>query len=200
MSVYTSPVALAHGQMQRFLAVQHSHREAHLALVAESHSDHLEFTHGGVSTKQLRQMGHPFARSGAGARGIVKATAAIGNSYVGSSLKKGGGYKFRKQSQIQKAKGKQVLSPLPINLQKGSLRKSLFKTPPAGADHVVYIGFAARHARFVLSPKGTRKMIARGFYSVRAGASGADMGIIARRHKARVSGYIRAVRILQARP
>lgn len=150
---------------KHFRQVGVSAEAVHEVLVEGGQKDHFEYTAGAIKTKTLRRMGHPFARNGNAARGIVGSQ---------SKLKSFG-----------KAKGQihgRGVRPLPINIQTGKLRASFYRTNVKGKDLVVKMGFRMPYARFVLSPTGTKKMIARGFYS-----NGGQFGIIKKRHKFRLA-------------
>lgn len=198
MSVYQRPADLARAQQRRFDAMKLTQQGAHKELVEQGQNDHIAYTGGGVDKKALRAMGHPFAREGASGRGIVKNKAqfkSYGNRYAFQSTTKNG---VVNKSQAQVTKGK--INPLPINRQSGQLRRSYFKTGYQGRDMVVRMGFKAPHAKYVLSPTGTKKMIYRGFYSKTRNSSGSDQGIIARRHRARSAALVQSVRKRQRKP
>lgn len=155
----------------------------HDDLVSQSVRDHAELTSGRVSAQQLRRMGHPFGRLGGqgsdtGARGIVRGRESLSDAAR------------RKGNVIRKT----MLMPLPINRQTGRLRASFFSRGPFGPHRTYELGFSAPHARYVLSPIGTERMVARGFYSARPGATGLDMGAIAKRFRARLAGAARYLR------
>lgn len=188
MGVYTSPVQLQRAQQRKFAKMHLLQRNVHKELMSESQKDYALGSGGGVSEKALRQMGHPFAREGAAARGIVKNKAkfkTFGRSYRTVQSTKGGGSKVTQRSQVTKG----IIQPLPINKQTGALRRSFKRY---GSFEITYMGFAAPHAKYVLSPQGTKKMVARGFYSKRHSVT--DLGWLARRHRARAGAAIRALR------
>jgi hypothetical protein len=64
----------------------------------------------------------------------------------------------------------------------------------------VWMGFRSPHAKYVLSPTGTKKMIYRGFYSRSKNGGVRDMGIIAQRHRARSAALVQSVRARQRKP
>lgn len=152
MATHSSTVSFLKAFDRRISNINGGIKEVHALLIEGATADHNEFTSGTVKTKQLRKDGHPFARQNGGARGIV-------------------------------GKGKKrARKPLPINEQTGELRRSFFKTKPSGINQSVKMGFRAKHARFVLRPGGTKKMIDRGFYSLGQGKPGA----IRKRHRGRL--------------
>lgn len=176
MGVYTSPVQLQRAQVAKFARMNLLQRNVHKELVSQAQKDYAGGTGGGVSTKSLKDMGHPFAREGNAARGIVKNKGKY-RSY---------GKSYGKKRQVSRG----IIQPLPINKQTGKLRSSFKRY---GSFEITYMGFAAPYAKYVLSPTGTKKMIARGFYSKRAGSI-ADLGWLAKRHRARAQAAIVALR------
>jgi hypothetical protein len=138
---------------KHFAQVGITAKEVHKVLVDGGQEDHFEFTKGQVKEKTLRAMGHPFAREGNASRG----------------------------NQNRKL-GRRSIAALPINEQTGALRQSFRRHDVGGKDLVTRMSFDTPYAKFVLSPTGTRKMIARGFYT-----SGGKLGIIRKRHKLRLA-------------
>lgn len=203
MSVYQRPADLTRAQQRRFDAMHLTHLKAHEELVGQGQNDHNAFTGGGLSSKALRQMGHPFAREGSAARGIKDPAKqakfkGYGRRYTFQATNKQGKVVTQSQSQVR-AKGR--VNPLPINKQTGDLRRSFFRTKYGGRDNVVWMGFRSKHAKYVLSPTGTKHMIYRGFYSKsRNTTSVRDMGIIAQRHRARSAALVQSVRARQRKP
>ncbi|HLO97251.1 MAG TPA: hypothetical protein VK171_01540 [Fimbriimonas sp.] len=199
MSVYQRPADLARAQQRRFDAMALTQVKAHEELVQQGENDHKAYVLGGISSKALKAMGHPFARQGSAARGIVKNKKqfkSYGNTYTFQSTTKRGVAVQRKQ-QITRGK----VDPLPINRQTGKLRSSYYRTRYRGKDKVVWMGFKSKHASAVLSPTGTKHMIYRGFYSRSKNTTNPrDLGIIARRHRARSAALIQSVRARQRKP
>lgn len=184
MATFTRPAQLMAHMQRRATTHIHSMRDAHRELIAGGKRDYAQYTSGRVSTRQLRQMGHPFGRqAGGGIRGV-------GNGVTTRAL---GKHAQHKGNRVRKG----VLAPLPINVQSGEMRRSFFQTQPSGADLRVDMGFASPHAQYVLAPRGTRRMVARGFHSISTSSGGpsmAGLGIIAKRHRARKAGIIAAAR------
>lgn len=203
MSVFQRPADLARAQTARFNAMHKTHESVHEELVGQGQNDHNAYTGGGLSKKTLRAMGHPFAREGSAGRGIKdkakqKKFAGYGRRYAFQATDKNGKVVTQTKTQVQ-ARGK--VNPLPINKQTGELRRSFFRTKYGGKDRVVWMGFRSKHAKYVLSPTGTKKMIYRGFYSrSKASTSVRDMGIIAQRHRARSAALVQSVRARQRKP
>jgi hypothetical protein len=131
--------------------------QVHKLLSDGGKEDHFEFTDGGISTKELRRMGHPYGRTAGGQRGNIN----------------------------KKIKRRKIL-PLPINKQKGDLRASFYKKDKNGRDRVSRMGFSAPYAKYLLRPGGTWKMIDRKFYSIGGAKSGMATGIIRKRFNQRL--------------
>lgn len=174
MGVYTTPAQLAMAQRVRFLAAAANMVKVHEILAKSSEEDFVELTSGTITTRELRRMGHPFARSSsvAGAsRGIVKGDVK----------------KWRLSSGVKgQITARGMVNRLPINVQTGRLRSSITLSGPTGGQREYRLFAAAPHARYVLSPKGTRRMVPRGLL-------GPD-GVLRKRHKARVQTAIDVVR------
>jgi hypothetical protein len=209
MGIYTTPTALMVAQRRRFAGVRLTMQEMHKVAYEGGREDHLDYSDGSVSTKQLRAMGHPFGRLGgagtsSGGRGIVKNRGKFkgAGGYLATSGHKPKGlssdfYYFKRGVKSVVSGGGKIRS-LPINRQTGRMRTSLQLAGPSGPNQVVRIGFNAPYAKYVLSPTGTSKMIARGFYS--NGTSVANLGVIAKAHRARNRGLILAVRDAGRKP
>lgn len=180
MGRFTLPAHLMAQMDRRVTRMVSSIRQMHNELVLGGVRDHASLTSGGVSTRRLRQMGHPFGRQrsqdrSTGVRGVVKGPRVLfGQEKRRNRLRKG------------------VLMPLPINKQTGRLRRSFWRTGPIGADRRVDMGFRAPYAKYVLSPEGTQKMVARGFHSHGSGIG--QLGAISKRHRARMQGALAAAR------
>lgn len=122
--------------------------------------DAAELTSGGIKERELRRMGHPFARR-SNVSGVVK---VLGGSTGGG---KGIG-RMRGASRGQRARsgigGKRV-PLLPINIQTGRLHASFRVTKGSGGRYRVYadlVSTGVPYAKYILHPSGTRKMIGRG--------------------------------------
>jgi ribosomal protein L32E len=200
MGVYQNATSLVKAQQHRFRLMALNQLTAHKELVERGREDHFIFTRGGISSKTLAAMGHPFARDGNAARGIDKNPgryANSGNAYIQSYSSKG----LNKNRKVFQVDRKGRVNPLPINRQSGNLQNSYFRTNYTGKDYVVKMGFRSPHAKYVLSPVGTRYMIYRGFYSRFANSSNvADRGIIAKRHAARSQALVQALRAKNRKP
>ncbi|RYG36111.1 hypothetical protein EON81_10730 [bacterium] len=182
----TNAAQLLSHQRGRFAKMELTQQSVHQELIRGGVRDHAELTSGGVSDDTLEDMGHPFGRTmgadGGGVRGIVKGP--------------------RKLTARQKRKGnvirKGVLAPLPINRQKGDLRSSFTKS--VANNHDTTMGFTAKHAKYVLSPWGTEKMVARGFYSMPLySQTPAYVGPLRKRHRLRRQAAFAEYRVVQKR-
>ena len=137
-SVYTSITRLGASWARR-LGTREKHWDAGVEAVAE---ETLRFwqgvTSGTVSTRTLRRLGHPFGRGA-------------------SAAEMRGGAKAQRGS----PRGRARIPLLPINRQTGALRDTLHirKIRPGEFS----VGTRAPHAPFVLAPRGTDKMVPRGF-------------------------------------
>lgn len=101
-----------------------------------------KLTSGKIKTKRLRELGHPFSRR------------------KFSFLQK------EKKASLKKRRlGLANVPLLPINRQTGVLQKSLAHRAIYYPDslNAEQISFNAPYAKFILSARGTRKMIARGY-------------------------------------
>lgn len=153
------------------------HKEAQLAKIkfnaekefgkiAEEYlADAIQFTGGGISQKHLARLGHPYGR------GPSKEASTPGG------LKRGGA------------------PNLPINLQSGRLRRGWYLKKRGDRGGTVWtIGNSAGHARYILSPWGTKKMVGREIWGHPKYAKGAKQGLLAKRARARLKGLVNAIR------
>jgi len=160
MSIHSGPGGLAgfgKAMEKRFAQVGITAEAVHRVLWEGGEEDHQAYTSGTISTRQLRSMGHPFAREGKAARNAIQG---------------------KRRGSVQRTikKGRRV-NGLPINKPTGRLQRSFESIQTNDRDKTVKMFFKAPYAKYVLSPTGTSKMIARGFYT-----SGGKMGIIRKRH------------------
>lgn len=140
---FASADQLAQTQIARRKEVQRMAREEHEKFVELMRQEHFALVSGGVSDTTLRALDHPFAR-----RHFAGLDAAV------------------KKTRRKNLMGAANIRLLPINVQTGVLRKSLFMRRGAEDPPVVQtfeVGFSAPHAKYVLARKGTRRMIARQF-------------------------------------
>lgn len=140
MGVYTTPTQLAQAQKARFARVMDKQEEVHALLAKFGLQDFLEAISGPLSTKQLRNMGHPYAKTSLGPRGALR----NGVSPLKGQITRGG-----------------YVKPLPVNVQSGELRRMTRLSGPTGRFKEYALGSYAKHAGYVLRPGGTKRMIER---------------------------------------
>lgn len=169
MGTYQTLTQLRAAQVKRFAAIKGDINQVHTMIARDGKGDFEEQTVGTVSTKTLRQMGHPFGRMGGagsntGVRGVNNPSR-----FKGIKMRKG------------------VLPPLPINRQKTNGLHSSIKQPgPSGATHRYDLYADAPYAKYVLSLTGTKRMTARGLLG--------PWGLLRKRHKARIAAYVDLMR------
>ena len=66
MAKFSDPVALYRSQKKFFDTFPRTVREMHRVIVAEARNDAVQLTSGGIKSKTLRAMGHPFGRTSGG--------------------------------------------------------------------------------------------------------------------------------------
>lgn len=137
MHQWNDPAALAASQSRRFRLTYASWQIQHKRMAEQLFGDFQTMTSGRVSTATLRKLGHPFSRAkGRRFKGGVKArVASLG------------------------------VPKLPINRQTGRLQRSLRMTKVAGGIQSYRLEFMTPHAKYVLAQGGTKKMVARGFWT-----------------------------------
>lgn len=132
---FTKPLDLYKHQMARFAMVQRVITDMHREIAYRGHTDAMDLTRGGVSSKQLRAMGHPYGRN---------------------RVAQGGQYRpGRKRG---------MLPSLPINKQSGGLRSRLRVVRTSGGIQAFKLTAGVHPGNWVLNPDGTRKMVGRGFF------------------------------------
>ena len=181
MGIYRTPAQLARAQRLRTSLVGKKIEAVTYDLAKEGTNDLRDATTGPLQEKDLRRMGHPYARLARSARQLKAAKR-------GSNL----GLRDSGRRQVSRSGAVQVL---PTNRWTGSVRRGIFmaKAGRNGWD----VGSNARHAEFLFNPKGTKYMKPREVMGDRK-KYGKD-GLLRLRHRARVSGYINAVRDFQRR-
>jgi len=129
--------ALANSQRRRFKLTNQSWQISHKRMAEQLMGDFQDMTSGKVKTTTLRRLGHPFSRSRA--RKFKGGVNARINS-IG-------------------------VPKLPINRQTGRLQRSLSMKQVPGGIQSYRLEFSAAHAKYVLAQGGTKKMVARGFWT-----------------------------------
>lgn len=179
MAVFEDAGALAMHQRARFQAVIGDQMKLHGEIALAGKEDFFDLTRGGIKTKTLRAMGHPFARRGSiipgGQRGLSQSARKSGK-FLSAGIK----------GQVS-AKG--IVGRLPINIQSGQLRRGIQLVYRGGSLKVFELFSTARHAKYVLAVKGTDKMVERGLLG--------PTGELRKRHQARIQTVIDIVRKTQ---
>jgi len=180
MGVYTTPTQLRVRQRARFEAVKADIKKVHKIMAEDGKDDFEQATSGTIKSKTLKEMGHPFGRIRSGDIRTGGRGAADGRKFLGKGSK----------GQITRTG---VVRPLPINKQSGDLHRRIQLDGPFGGRRAEYRLYTnVPYAKYVLNPKGTRKMIARGLLG--------RMGFLRKRHKARISALIDVVRKTSKKP
>lgn len=137
MGTYRKSASLASAQARRFSRIERSIQIEHRRLAEEMLGVAIQQTSGQISSAELRRRGHPFGR-GMGRR----------------NLKRGlrGGVRG-------------VAPKLPINAQTGALRRSWRLFRRTAAHGLVYQLQPTHPHAIVLLPGGTKRMVARGFWT-----------------------------------
>lgn len=167
---FHSPIAYMRHKRKQLAGIRFNQRVEFEKIARASLTDGIELTGGHVSSRQLRRMGHPFGRG------------------VSASASTRGGLKRGSRTRI---------ANLPINIQSGQLRRGWhLSNRSVGTTQRYVLGNRARHARYILSPSGTRRMVGRGIWghSSFTRVEGGPMGVMARRARARLKGLVTALR------
>lgn len=186
MGTFTRPAQLLARQKARFASVQMTQKEALKELAEAGKLDFLSQTVGTLSDKELRKIGHPYAR-----RARVLDIAQLGGRRGFSeteTVRTRRGVRRQTTTQVT-ARGR--VRDLPINYQTGELRKGIQLM--ARNNGTMYELFSnVPHAKFVLAVNGTKYMRPRGLLGPK--------GLLRIRHKARLAGIVAAVRDAQRKP
>lgn len=152
MAKYTDPMALLRHQATLFDAVSRKRNAMFAAFVRERADEQLTMLSGSISEQELRNMGHPFARRKVSRRGYERTSAA--------QYRKG--YRMSEQRRTGFAASAPLL---PINRQSGGLYRSQQIRFVRGQmySQQATVGYGASYARYILGPKGTSRMVNRGF-------------------------------------
>lgn len=147
MATFASARSLAASQSKRFGLVSRAIRVEHKKLVHTVADRMVDMASGRISTKELARRGHPFGRKKGRITMTVKSAATANQRF-----------RAHKTRPV-------VPTPLmPINRQSGELIRSLRIIPEHGGAQQSYrVQFTSPHA-VVLSPGGTKNMVARGYW------------------------------------
>lgn len=185
MGVYTRPAQLMAAQIKRY----QQHAPGEIAKVTEDLAklgadDIRDSTGGPLKEKQLRAMGHPYAKRARTAAQLLR---------LRKIAKAGTGLVQNGQRQVSRS-GR--VNPLPINRWTGRVQAGIFtrKAGKAAWD----VGSRAKHAKYLFAPKGTKYMVPRGVMGERR-KHGVD-GIVRKRHRVRVQAYVVAMRKTHRKP
>jgi hypothetical protein len=159
---HRSAFALYEKQVKAFEQAQGGAVQAWEMLPEGAEDDARQNLSGGITSATLRTLGHPFARLGGAAERYDPRNPARAQS------RRGVGKDTAAQRSFRKTVGSMPL--LPINRQSGRLLDSLERqdTKAPGALASQRVGFdraRAGNSLYVLSPEGTTRMVARGFWS-----------------------------------
>lgn len=189
MGTFTNATQLAKRQAVRFRDASLTMRQAHKELATQGRGDFLAQTVGQLSEKQLRQLGHPYARGARilsvdklkGYRGLMESEVRLDRDGQIMRTKSG---KLARRTRAQVTRGK--VSDLPINRQTGKLRRQIQLKLIEGRNPVYELYSDAPYAKYVLAVDGTRYMRPRGLLG--------PSGLLRRRHKARHNALVDPVR------
>lgn len=168
MRKFTRPIDLMRHKQKQLQGIRIDFQREVEKIAIESVQDGINLTKGGISQRQLKAMGHPYGRG------------------ANASQSTPGGLK---------RKGRSSAPLLPINQQTGKLRRGwrmVAKGTPGKRTYTVFN--TAKHARFILSPWGTKKMVGRTIWGHPSFARGAPMGLMARYARARIKALRSAMR------
>lgn len=170
MGTFNDPFKLLDKQVARFKAMQGDMVKAHKEIASRGRDDLIELTGGKVSSKQLRQMGHPFGRgASAGQRGPTKL--------------------MRKKIALQ-----------PINIQSGRLRGGIYIRKVSGGTQSYDVGSMAKHSAYILHPAGTKRMVGREVTSGWDIGFNGPTGTLRKRHRLRYRAFQQAFMQKQRKP
>jgi hypothetical protein len=176
MGTYTTPTKYAAAFAKRQDLVGKKIAEVIYEMAKEGGNDLRDATSGTLQEKDLRRMGHPYARR---ARSAMQLSAA----------KRGANLGLRDSGRRQVSRSGAV-KPFPTNKWTGGTQRAIFVRKVGKNSYDV--GSGSPHAKYLFAPWGTKYMKPRGVMGERK-RHGQD-GIVRRRHRARVKGYRQVVR------
>lgn len=171
--------------MARFQKIGANIYKGHAEVARRSLADFSEFTGGPLKERDRRRLGYPYGRGASAqastATGFMRGAAPKKIKLITgrASLPKIGGY-------------------LIINKDKGDLRRQAFlrKTSSPGYSQSFSLGSDAKHAKYVLDPRGTKKMIGRQVFGGKE-IGQSTKGLIEIRFKQRNKALIDHIRGIQ---
>lgn len=186
MRTHRSVTGLYQAQLAWFNKVNIGIKKGHYEVARRSLSDLSEFTSGNVSLKTLRRLGHPYGR---GANASASTPTGFMRGASKADMKRIAG-----RASLPKIGGKLI-----INKQSGGLRAGAYlrKFNDPKAVQSFALGSDAKHAKYVLDPRGTKKMIGRGVFGGKMIGLQTD-GLIEKRWKQRNRALKDHIRKLQA--
>jgi hypothetical protein len=145
MRTHKSVTSLYQAQLAWFGKVGANLTKGHYEVARRSLGDMSEFTSGNVSLKTLRRLGHPYGR---GANASASTPAGFMRGAGKADMKRIAG-----RASLPKIGGKLI-----INKQSGRLRAGAYlrKFNDPKASQSFALGSDAKHAKYVLDPRGTR--------------------------------------------
>jgi hypothetical protein len=176
MGTYTTPTKYAAAFARRQDLVGKKITEVIAAMAKEGGNDLRDATTGTLQEKDLRRMGHPYARR---SRSAMQLSAA----------KRGANLGLRDSGRRQVSRSGAV-NPFPTNKWTGGTQRAIFVRKAGKNSYDV--GSGSPHAKFLFAPRGTKYMKPRGVMGERR-KHGQD-GILRIRHRARSQGYLQVVR------
>jgi hypothetical protein len=186
MRTHKSVTSLYQAQLAWFNKVGTTLKKGHYEVARRSLGDFSEFTSGNVSLKTLRRLGHPYGR---GANASASTPTGFQRTFDKKKLKALSG-----RASLPKVQGKYI-----INKQSGRLRAGAYlrKINSPNATQSFALGSDARHAKYVLDPRGTKKMIGRQVFAGKMIGMSKD-GLIELRWKQRNRALKDHIRKVQA--
>lgn len=183
MGTHRSWSSLYKAQVRRFERTVLAIDNVTKILAEEGEKDLRASTSGGIKSKELARMGHPYGRGAAAAANLVNA----GNVGRRGTVKKRHRVKTRAKAPLR-----------PINKQSHKLYNSIKKPSKVKkATYDVGIGAGVKYARYILHPAGTKYMVGRGVMGWREINKAFPMGEVEKRHRIRIKAYRDVVRRAQ---
>lgn len=150
MRQHSTVASLYHAQTAWLTRTNADIRRGHVAVARRSLSDFSEFTAGPLKERDRRRLGYPYAR------GSSAQTSTATGFMRGAAPKK-------LKLLTGRASLPKISGLLIINKDKGDLRAKAYlrETNSSGFSQTFSLGSDSKHAKYVLDPRGTKKMIGR---------------------------------------